>query len=132
MLRSPENVLEIAPEVEASKDEISNDSFDRAAFAMRALELLSLPKTTVAICPGARRLRVESGRAWGRGEGARWAVLAIPSSASKRAIALAIAQLATSGDARSVMPSSAPARPYALDVLLGDLGLQSGGSRGHE
>ncbi len=62
--------------------------------------------TTVAVCPGASRLRVDSGRAWGRGARARWAVLAIPARASRRAIALAVAELA-----------HAP-RPYVLDVLF--------------
>jgi hypothetical protein len=99
-------LLDIAPEIERELDEKSDERFDRAAFARQALDLVQPPETTVAICPGASRMRVESGRAWGRGSGARWAVLAIPPQASRRAIALAVAELA-----------SAP-RPYVLDVLF--------------
>jgi hypothetical protein len=102
----PDNVLDVAPELTRALDEISEEPFDRAAFAQLALDLVRPPGTTVAICPGAARMRVDTGRVWGRGAQARWAVLAIPSRASRRAIALAVAELAR-----------AP-RPYALDVLL--------------
>jgi hypothetical protein len=104
--RRPDHVLEIAPEQDRAVDETSDEAFDRSEFARRALELLDPPRTTVAICEGASRLRVESGRVWGGGTGARWAMLAIPPRASRRAIALAVAQLAH-------LP-----RPYVLDVLL--------------
>jgi hypothetical protein len=104
-VRKPDNVLDIAPEVDREVDEVSDERFDRAEFARQALDLVAPPRTTVAICAGARRMHVASGRAWGRGPGSRWAVLAIPSHASRRAIALAVAELAR-----------AP-RPYVLDVL---------------
>ena len=43
----------------------STETFDRVAFAERALELVRPPRTTVAICAGARRIQVEAGRQWG-------------------------------------------------------------------
>jgi hypothetical protein len=109
-VRNPYRTVEIAPEIERSIDETSEEPFDRAAFARQALDLVRPPGMTVAVCPGAMRMRVDTGRAWGRGAGAadirRWAVLAIPANASRRAIALAVAAL------------SQDPPPYALDVLL--------------
>src|SRR5262245_32584707 len=84
----------------------SDEPFDRVAFVKHALDLVRPRRTTVAICPGARKMRVESGRAWGRGAGARWALIAIPERASRRAIALAVAELCDTS-----------VRPYVLDVL---------------
>jgi hypothetical protein len=109
-LLRPDNVLDIAPEIDREVDEVSDERFDRAEFARRALELVAPAQTTVAICPGARRMHVSAGRAWGRAPGARWAVLAIPDHASRRAIALAVAELAR-----------APG-PYVLDVLQAESG----------
>jgi hypothetical protein len=86
-------------------DETSDERFDRMAFALQAIELLRPPRTTVAVCPGAR-LRVEMGRTWGRDPDERWAMLSIPPTASRRAIATAIAELAR-----------AP-RPYVLHLLF--------------
>jgi hypothetical protein len=100
----PDNVLEVAFERDEHLDETSDESFDRTAFAMQALELLRPVRTTVAVCEG-RRLRVETGRAWGRGPAERWAMLAVPPTASRRAITTAVAALAR-----------AP-RPYALALL---------------
>ena len=99
--------IEIGADVEQQLAEEDDEAFDRMAFAAAALELVRPPKTRVAICAGASRVRVESGRAWGRGEGARWAMLSIPARASRRAIALAVAELARGSSA-----------PWALDVLL--------------
>jgi hypothetical protein len=65
---------------------------------------------TVAVCSGRTRLRVESGRAWGRGEGARWALVSVPPRASREAIALAIAGLRP--------PVDEDTSRYVLDVLL--------------
>ena len=87
--------------------EEDDEPFDRFAFAMAALDLLRPPRTRVALCAGSSRVRIESGRAWGRGEGARWALLSIPARASRRAIALAVAEIAYGSGA-----------PWALDVLL--------------
>jgi hypothetical protein len=92
---------------EPAGEETSDERFDRAAFARRALDLIGTPGTTVAICEGARRLRVESGPLWGRRPPReRWAMLAISPTASRRAIALAVAEIAR-----------AP-RPYAFELLL--------------
>jgi hypothetical protein len=117
-----ENVLDVGSD--RAVDETSDERFDRGAFARRAIELVRPRRTTVAICEGAARLRVESGRLWGRpqpaprdpedsGEksGERWALLAIPADASRRAIALAVAGLAHG------------ARAYALDVLIHEAAL---------
>jgi hypothetical protein len=105
-LLKPENATHLAPEREEAVDETSDEAFDRAAFARRAVDIVRPPRTTVAICEGATRMRVESGRAWGLGPDDRWAMLAIPPRASRRAIVLAVAELAR------VPP------PYALDVLF--------------
>ncbi len=104
------HTADIALQPEREIDETSGERFDRTAFARRALELVNPPRTTVAICEGASRMRVASGRLWGRAQedaSERWALLAIPQHASRRAIALAVAELAH-------LP-----RPYVLDVLMG-------------
>lgn len=112
-LLKSENVLDVG--ADRVVDETSDERFDRGAFARRAIEIVRPRRMTVAICEGASRLRVESGRLWGRPQaeprdtedsGERWALLAIPAAASKRAIALAVAGLAHG------------ARAYALDVLM--------------
>jgi len=101
----PDNILDITTERDQLAAEVTDDPFDRTAFALRALELVRPPRTTIAICEDATRMRVEFGPQWRR-PGEAWALLAIPRNASKRAIALAVAEL-----------SRAP-RAWALDVLL--------------
>jgi hypothetical protein len=103
--RGSEHVLDLGREPQRAEDETSDEAFDRAAFARVALDLVKPSRTTVAICEGASRMSVQSGRVWGQG-GERWAMLAIPAAASRRAIALAVVELAR-------LP-----RPYALEVLL--------------
>ena len=105
IILKPENVLDIGADRAAAVDEVSDERFDRTAFARRAIDLVQPRRTTVALCEGASRLRVESGPIWGRG-GERWAMIALPARASRRAIALAVMQLAGSG------------RAYAIDVLM--------------
>jgi hypothetical protein len=100
--------IEISGEVEKDLAEEDDESFDRIAFAAAALDLVRPPMTRVALCAGASRVRVASGRLWGRGDGARWAMLSIPERASRRAIVLAVTELARGTTA-----------PWALDVLLG-------------
>jgi hypothetical protein len=103
----PRIELERVEDVDESSQS-STESFDRIAFAERALELVRPPRTTVAICPGTRRVRVQAGRQWGAPIGQRWAVLSVPMNASRRAIANAVLEL---GD------GTAP-RAWALDVLI--------------
>jgi hypothetical protein len=110
--RSPDHLLDIARAPSEALDETSDERFDRTAFARRALELVQPPRTRVAVYEAAQRMRVESGRIWGAsrpGEAPRrWAMLGIPPKASRRAIALAVAELAQHSS------------PYVLDVLLGE------------
>jgi hypothetical protein len=91
--------------------EVSDEPFDRVAFAMRALDLVCPSHTRVAVCPGVRGVHVEAGRAWGRASFERWAMLVVPPRASRRAIAIAVASLAEEHE------------PWALDVLLHSSGL---------
>ena len=90
----------------------SPESFDRVAFAERALALVKLRRTTVAICPGSRRVHVEAGRRWGGAPDERWAILSFPREASRRAIARAVLDLAAKG------PKAPETGPWALDVLV--------------
>lgn len=99
--------MELRADVDYDLAEENDERFDRMAFAAAALDLVRPPRTRVALCAGATRVRVESGRLWGRGEGARWAMLSIPARASRRAIALGVTELADGST-----------RPWALDVLL--------------
>jgi len=96
-------------------DQRSSESFDRVAFAERALALVRPPRMVVAVCPGSRRLRVEAGRQWGGSEGERWAVLEIPHDASRAAITRAV--LTLGGPAATGDHERAP-RPWAFDVLV--------------
>lgn len=86
----------------------STESFDRIAFAEHALALVRPAGTTVAICEGSRRVRLQAGRQWGSPCGQRWAILSVPGNASRRAIASAILELGVG-----------LTRPFALDVLIG-------------
>lgn len=94
--------------------ESSNESFDRIAFAERAIALVKPPNTRVAICEGRREVEVMVGRNWGHGRTARWAVVCVPDRASRRAIATAVLSL-WDGYERNV-------RAWALDVLMSQLG----------
>jgi hypothetical protein len=86
--------------------ETSDEAFDRVEFALAAIDRLRPRQVTVVVCEGPW-LSVESGRAWGRAPGSRWAMVAVPPNASRRAIAMAIASLGgTRPDA------------YAFDLLL--------------
>lgn len=87
--------------------QVSSESFDRIAFAERALALVRPAGTTVAIRQGHRRVSVSAGRQWGARAGARWAILSVPRDASRRAIASAVLDL-ISGEPRA----------WALDVLM--------------
>jgi hypothetical protein len=99
--------LDVSAEIERELAEEDDEPFDRFAFATAALDLLRPPRTRVALCAGTSCVRLETGRLWGRGTGARWALLSIPARASRRAIALAVAEIARGSGA-----------PWALDLLL--------------
>lgn len=99
--------------IEQAEDlaERSAESFDRIAFAERALELVRPPRTTVAICEGSRRVQVVAGREWrDAAPDARWAIVSVPRDASRRAIAAAVLGL-----------HDGSARAWALDVLVSAL-----------
>lgn len=104
------NHAEHAQAREQALVETSDERFDRVAFAERIVALACPRGTTVAVCGGARHLHVATGRQWGGAPGARWAMLAVPPSASRRAIALAVAEIAgTEGDGA-----------WVYDVMFGD------------
>ena len=87
----------------------SGERFDRIAFAERAVALVRPPRTIVAICEGARRVKLETGRQWGATRAdARWAVLSVPHDASRRAIAAAVLGLYGGGEAKA----------FSLDLLM--------------
>jgi hypothetical protein len=92
----PTFVTDIARDRELDGTETSTERFDRMAFAERAVSFVKPANMRVAIAQGRSRLVVESGRMWGRAEGARWAMLCVPPMASRRAIAAAVATLAGS------------------------------------
>ena len=98
--------------------ESSTESFDRTAFAERALELVRPPRMRVAICEGARRVNVVAGRQWGKEPDARWAVVSVPRDASRRAIATAVLGL-----------HDGTSRAWALDVLMAACGSPEGLSK---
>jgi hypothetical protein len=102
-------LADVAHERELAAIESSTERFDRLAFAERALSLVRPPRTTVALCEGRSRVKVEAGRAWGRARGERWAIVSVPPNASRRAIAVAVAGLAGKNE------------PYVLDVLMSEL-----------
>ncbi|MBX3226892.1 MAG: hypothetical protein KIT84_38255 [Labilithrix sp.] len=88
--------------------ESSTESFDRIAFAEQAIALVRPPRMRVAILQGTRRVKVSSGRQWGGGPGAKWAMVSVPKDASRRAIARAVLAL----------HDETSTRPWALDVLV--------------
>jgi hypothetical protein len=94
------------------EDAGSRERFDRVAFAERAVDAVRPPRMTVAVCKG-RKLKVDAGRLWGRGEGETWAIVSVPEAASREAIALAVSRLGVTAGLSS---------PYAFDVLLAQAG----------
>ncbi len=99
----PDRVQDVAPS--------GAEVFDRMAFAARALSLLRLPNTKIALCEGSRAFAL-SGRQWGGAPGERWAIVSVPRYASRRAISEALLSLS---------PPDLH-RPWALDVLLHEPG----------
>lgn len=105
--------------VEQAEDqaETSRETFDRIAFTERAVALVRPPQTRVVICEGSRRVRVTSGRQWGKKDGARWAIVSVPRDASRRAIASAVLDLLHRREGLD-----GPNGPWRLDVLVSLLG----------
>lgn len=101
----PRTTLEHVEQAEDPAD-VSTESFDRVAFAERAVALVKPPRMRVAICEGARKMRVSSGRQWGR-PGVTWAMVMIPPNASRKAIASAVLAL-----------HEGEHKPFTLDVLM--------------
>ena len=83
--------------------------FDRIAFTMRALQRLRPKRMTVAVYSAVSKLRVEQGRDLRGGEGAKWAILGIPPTASREHIAYALVELA-----------GVASIPYAVQALLAE------------
>lgn len=94
-----------AIEEQRTLDTSSDEDFDRIAFAMRALALMR-PPLTVTVYPRSRGLTAELGRDLRADPAGTWALLGIPSDASRAHIALAVAELAP-----------AARRPWLLDLL---------------
>jgi hypothetical protein len=99
--------VELARERDLHLDETSTEVFDRLAFARKALAMLRPAKTRVALGEARAHIVVDIGRAWGADADARWAILRVPPTASRRAIALAVVALAP----------SAP-EPWVVDAIL--------------
>ena len=84
-----------------------SESFDRLAFAMRALRIFKPPEMTVAVFEGRLAVCADHGRDYGRGPTATWGMLSVPPWASKAEIALAVASLAGRDQ-----------DPYVIDLIL--------------
>ena len=87
--------------------EDDDTSFDRVAFAMRALRLIKPPHMTVAVFEGRQHLRTDKGRNLQGGPKSSWGIVSVPPHASRADIAVAIATLAGKSD-----------DPYVLDLIL--------------
>ena len=106
MVEDDKRLVEIREEKDYLLAETSSERFDRVAFARRALDLVRPDDTRVAIGQWRGRVHVEAGRNWkSPPAAARWAMLLVTESASRRAIAHAVLSL------------SRTPPPYALDVL---------------
>lgn len=86
-------------------------SFDRIAFAMRALRLLRPNHMTVAVYESITTLRIESMLDLRRRDGSTQATVGIPPDASREHIAYALAELAGKAEV-----------PYVVELLLADRG----------
>ncbi len=105
-------------EADEERDAAAYESFDRMAFAERALALVRPRGTTVAICEGHRRVRLERGRQWGGSPEARWAILSVPPNASRRAILNAVLTLAADDPSRLREAMGSPYRSWVFDLLV--------------
>jgi hypothetical protein len=83
------------------------ERFDRVQFALRALSILRPRGMKVAVYQGRFDVRVETGRNFGAGPEATWAMVGIPPHASREHIAVALAELA-----------GVASMPYVIDLLV--------------
>ena len=99
----------VAPYIDEARGEgferRPDQRFDRVAFALQMLGVLSPPSVRVAVFRS-KRLEVTQGRDIGRGPGARWAMVGVPKDASAESIALALTNIYAAG------------KPYALRAML--------------
>ena len=93
-------------------DRRSGRRFDRLAFALRAVRLLQLPRTRVAVFPS-NRLTVHAGREWGPVSELRWAMVGIPADATARSIVLALTEIATTETATHALTAALAAADHA-------------------
>jgi hypothetical protein len=114
-----------ADEERVDFQERSKERFDRIAFAQRALDLVAPRTMTIAVCEGLYHLRVEAGRYWGRGPGQTWAIVSVPPTASRRAIALAVAELTALAPTKGG-PYRASADAFAFDLLMAEATAEPG------
>ncbi|HEY3235765.1 MAG TPA: hypothetical protein VGJ84_13695 [Polyangiaceae bacterium] len=84
-----------------------HERFDRLEFAVQALRWLRPKRMTVAVYTRTRHLQIDRGRDLRGGDGATWAIVGIPKTASRRHIAHALAELA--GVAQV---------PFVVDILV--------------
>jgi hypothetical protein len=110
--------LDAAEEERVIVDEGSHERFDRVAFALRAVEAVRPARMTVAVCEGKTKLRVELGRTWGKSPKETWAMISVPPTASRQAIALAVSRLGIAAAGAFPRDARPEPRAYALDVLL--------------
>ncbi|HEX4336616.1 MAG TPA: hypothetical protein VH062_11925 [Polyangiaceae bacterium] len=101
------NVLYSEPDRSRSFEATDTEEFDRLAFAIQVIRVLRPRKLSVAVYRRYAELRIECVRDLRGGDGARWAMVGIPSRASRAQIAHALADLAGVADI-----------PYAIDVLV--------------
>ncbi len=83
---------EIFAEARGYEYESPGDSFDRLAFALKALELLA-PPMTVVVYERCRHLAIDQPLDPGKLDGSRCAIVGIPARASREQIAYALAAL---------------------------------------
>jgi hypothetical protein len=99
---------QVVVDAERRYDRRDPDTFDRIAFAMRALSVLRPSGMTVAVYSSVSSIRVERGRDLGAGDpSATWALVGIPPDASRETIAVTLAELTGFGR-----------RPFVVELLL--------------
>jgi hypothetical protein len=104
--------LDAVDEERVIADEGSRELFDRVAFALRAVELVRPRRMTVCVCEAKSKLTVDTGPTWGKRPSESWALVRVPPTASRKAIALAVSRLGMTHESEA----------YVLDVLMSRAG----------